>query len=417
MKLPLRVGYLLSEFPKLSETFVADEIREHVERNLDLTVISLRRPRPEQMRKLHALPRVSIENVFSQRRWLYLVEQLWLVTAALFTLPPLWRVLLGRGYGNVQERISILALAYRLRQIELRRPIDVLHCHFGRQGRYAAILRSIGLLRARIVTTFHGFDISSTLTTRGRDHYDILFKFGDLFLPISEYWARVLRELGCDPDRIVVHHMGVDCSRKALDARNRQNNEALRLISIGRMVEKKGHQFTLQALAELRKRRPGLQISFDLVGDGPLLQDLSVEASELGLNDVVTFHGARSHRATLALLRRASVFVLPSVTSGDGDMEGIPVSLMEAMADGMPVISTYHSGIPELIDNGVSGLLVPERDASALAGALEYMIDNTPAWPQFSRAGRRKVEAEFNRHTLSSRLQELYRGLIPQAAE
>ena len=413
----LKVGYLVSEFPKLSETFVRDEIKEHLEHHLDVIVISLRQARQDALSNEEGrIAGISVENVFAKHRWAHLLEQIRLVTLSLATIPAVWRVVVGRGYGKLSERVSILALAYRLRQIEARRRLDVLHCHFGRQGRYAAILRQIGLLQAKIVTTFHGFDISSTVVSRGRDHYDVLFKHGDLFLPISEYWARGLRELGCDPKRIIVHHMGVDCTTNGYNARRPGSNDTIRLISIGRFVEKKGHQYTLRALAVLRARRPDLPISFDLIGDGPLKSQMIAEAGALGLDEVVTFHGALEHSDTLALLNRASIFVLPSVTSADGDMEGIPVSLMEAMARGMPVISTYHSGIPELVEDGQSGLLVPERDTNALALAMEQMIDGAPDWTRYGMAARHKVEAEFNRRALGQRLVEIYRFLLPQPA-
>jgi len=124
---------------------------------------------------------------------------------------------------------------------------------------------------------------------------------------------------------------------------------------------------------------------------------------------------AAPHAQTLALLEGAEIFILPSVTAGDGDMEGIPVSLMEAMARGMPVISTYHSGIPELVEDGVSGFLVPERDVVALARAIQRTVENGSTWPEIGRAGRCIVEDNFNRRKLGLRLIEHYRNLLSLA--
>jgi colanic acid/amylovoran biosynthesis glycosyltransferase len=219
--------------------------------------------------------------------------------------------------------------------------------------------------------------------------------------------------LGCDPARIKVHHVGIDCTLNTFRERqlDPRRNSPVKLISIGRLVEKKGHTHTLRALAQLLRKQPDLSLSLDIIGEGDLEHTLKKEASDLGLSDVVTFRGGLPHAETLALLDQASIFILPSLTSKSGDMEGIPVSLMEAMAHGIPVISTYHSGIPELVEDGVSGLLVPEGDDIALMRAIERMIEVASHWAETGRAGRETIVADFNRQALSRRLIEYYTGL------
>jgi colanic acid/amylovoran biosynthesis glycosyltransferase len=133
---------------------------------------------------------------------------------------------------------------------------------------------------------------------------------------------------------------------------------------------------------------------------------------ELGLRGEVELVGARSHAEVIALLREAHLFVAPCVTAENGDQEGIPNALKEAMAMGIPVLSTWHSGIPELVEDGVSGLLVPERDSEALADGLAYLIDQPERWPAMGRAGRDKVDAEFNSEKLTHDLIGLYREAI-----
>ncbi len=112
------------------------------------------------------------------------------------------------------------------------------------------------------------------------------------------------------------------------------------------------------------------------------------------------------------LLRDSHILLAPSVTAADGDQEGIPVALMEAMSLGMPVVSTYHSGIPELIQDGVSGFLVPEREVDALADRLQYLLEHPQRWPELGRAGRRAVEEHFNIDKLNDRLADIYQQLI-----
>jgi colanic acid/amylovoran biosynthesis glycosyltransferase len=153
-------------------------------------------------------------------------------------------------------------------------------------------------------------------------------------------------------------------------------------------------------------------VRYDILGEGPLRPALEQLVRELGLGERVTLHGARDQDEVLEMLRRSHLALAPSVTSRDDDQEGIPVSLMEAMAIGLPVVSTFHSGIPELVHDGVSGRLVPERDVDALAGALEPLVDHPETWPAMGREGRRHVVENFNLRTLNDRLVEIFRGVV-----
>jgi len=415
----LKICYLVGEFPKLSETFVVDEIKEHLRNGIELMVISLFRPARDS-RALANLRDMDapIFYVFKSHGGLLRFERLWIALMALVTQWRLWRVPFGAGFGNRSDRLSILGLAHRLKEIGGLGDVDLLHCHFGTRAHLAAALRLLGIIDVKIVTTFHGFDVSASIRRRGPKHYNLLFRFGALFLPVSKMWARRLCELGCDPALIKVHHVGIDCGLNAFRDRaiGFRGSPAVKLISIGRLIEKKGHLHTLRALAELLRNRPNLTVTLDIVGEGDLKKALERTALELGLSDRVTFHGGLPHSETLALLNEAAIFVLPSVTAENGDMEGIPVALMEAMARGMPVISTYHSGIPELVQDGVNGFLVPERDDAALADAIGRAIDSAPKWSEIGRAGRRTVEREFNREMLGRRLIEHYQDLLPRQA-
>jgi colanic acid/amylovoran biosynthesis glycosyltransferase len=411
---------LVGEFPRLSETFIVDEIKEHRRNGVGIVVVSLFRPALDSAAMANiAGTDVPILYVYRTHGRLRRFERLWTALLALATQWRLWQVVFGARFGSRTDRMNILGLAYRLRAARSLGGVDLLHCHFGTRAHLAAALRSLGIIDVKIVTTFHGIDVSALVRRKGAKHYQLLFRFGSLFLPISDMWARRLCELGCDPARIRVHHVGIDCAlntfrERKLDSRH---SAAVKLISIGRLVEKKGHSHTLRALARLRRERPELSMTLDIVGEGDLQGALEKEVAELGLTDMVAFHGGLPHREALSLLNEASIFILPSVTSEDGDMEGIPVSLMEAMARGIPVISTYHSGIPELVQDGVNGFLVPERDDAALARAIERTIDRASDWPEIGRAGRQTVERSFNRRKLGRRLIEHYRDLLPRQAE
>jgi len=172
------------------------------------------------------------------------------------------------------------------------------------------------------------------------------------------------------------------------------------------LVEKKGIEIALRAVAQAATR--GLDVEYRIVGDGPLRAPLEKLTDELGIRQRVVFDGWRGHDEVADRLRRAHVMLAPSVTSEDGDQEGIPVVLMEAMAAGLLVLSTLHSGIPELVPHPY---LVVERDVDALAARLEWLVRHPARWPAIGDELRAKVLADFNLDRLNDQLVELLESL------
>lgn len=410
MTRPLRIAVFVYEFPALSETFVLNQVTGLIDLGHDVTILA-ERPRPEA--RVHPdVDRYSLRErirypacpVSGLRR---------IGRAALLFLRHGWRhgrmlcrCLNIRRHGHDAVSLSLFFWAVRLLD---EPPFDVVHCHFGPIGQFAAKLKNVGALSGRLVTVFHGVDISAYVRDRP-DYYRFLFSTGDLFLPISGVWRRKLVELGGDPARIAIHRMGVDASRYAFRPRVFSGDRPVRILSVGRMVEKKGIEYGLEAVSEMA--RQGVPVRYDIVGDGPLRGDLERLAGTLGLASSVRFHGWQDQMAVSALINENDILLAPSVTSANGDQEGIPVTLMEAMASGALVISTYHSGIPELVEHARSGLLVPERDAPALAAALMRLVLYPDDWLGISYAARRKVLADFEITALNARLIRHFERLL-----
>jgi colanic acid/amylovoran biosynthesis glycosyltransferase len=280
-------------------------------------------------------------------------------------------------------------------------------------GARAVRLRQAGIVRGRVATVFHGFDVSAIVQRAGSGTYGQLFGSGDLFLPISVHWRQRLIALGCPAARTAVHRMGIDCSLFDFAIRDRAEGEPLRLVTVARLVEKKGVEYAIRAVARLVEK--GVDVVYSVVGDGPLRGALEKLVTELGLSGRVKILGALSHADVVALLASSHIMVAPSVTASNGDMEGIPVAIMEAMASGLPVVSTQHSGIPELISDGVTGYLVPERDTDALAEKLHHVAEHAAEWPLVARAARAFVGEHHDIATLNDqlarRLETLLRGV------
>ena len=217
-------------------------------------------------------------------------------------------------------------------------------------------------------------------------------------------------ELGCDEKKIVVHRMGVKCGEWSFRPRQLAADGRVRLVTIGRLVEKKGVEYGIRAVAKIKKSNQNIEYS--IVGDGPLKEELDKLIRELHISDTVKLLGWKDRYEVLGLLKDTDILLAPSITSRNGDQEGIPVTLMEGMAMGVPVVSTEHSGIPELIDNGVSGYIVPEGNVDALAEKLGYLIEQPGIWSEMGRAGRAYVEDHYNCDSLNDQLVEIYRKLL-----
>jgi colanic acid/amylovoran biosynthesis glycosyltransferase len=294
------------------------------------------------------------------------------------------------------------------------RPYDICYCAFGMDAPHALRLRRLGVLGGELVVAFRGADTTKYVARRGPRVYARTFRQARLLLPVCDFLGRRLIELGAPPERVVVHRTGIDLRRWPYRERAPSRDGRLRLVTVGRLVEKKGIEHVLRAVRILVDR--GVDVEYRILGDGPRRERLTALAAELGVTNRVTLHGRHGQETVRDGLEGSDVLVAASVTAADGDEEGIPNVLKEAMASGMPVVGTRHAGIPELIEDGVSGLLVPERNEAALADALQRLARETGRWIVMGRAGRAKIEMEYDIDRLNDRLAGLLENLIrPEA--
>jgi colanic acid/amylovoran biosynthesis glycosyltransferase len=400
----MRIAYFVHAFPSWSETFVWNQITGLQARGHQVEVFAQRAESgsPPLGEDGHAglRPAVHYRPAMSNNRLVRTLKGVGLLGRALGRNP---LVTLRALHVPLHGRLAAsLELLYSTVPLLPRRSFDIVHCHFGPNGILATALRDTGVLEGPIVTTFHAYDLTKYLARRGAHLYDRLLARGDLFLVVSTRWRERLRELGCPEDKIRVHHMGVACQRLSTLPKRRPDFGTPRLLSVGRLVEKKGFPYGVRAVAELM--RSGRRCEYTIVGDGPLRAELERLIRQLGVANAVRLAGRRGQTDVLGYLRTSDILLAPSVTASDGDQEGIPVVLMEAMATGLPVISTYHSGIPELVADGRSGYLVNERDVTGLTDRLAALLDNPQQRQAMGHIGRRIVERDFNIDTLNDRL-------------
>jgi colanic acid/amylovoran biosynthesis glycosyltransferase len=308
-------------------------------------------------------------------------------------------------------RARLLGLGSFAPRLRPHRPVLV-HAHFGPDGLLALPLAE--RLGVPLVTTLHGYDVSRSdrsLFLSGRlswIRYVLmrrrLMEGGRLFLAVSDAVRQRAVARGYPAERTLTHHNGVDLRRFRAGAAT----PGL-ILHVGRLVEKKGTKLLLDAFAEAKRTWPGASLA--ILGDGPLRPVLERRAAALALGDSVRFLGALSHEETAAWMSRAWLLAVPSLAAPDGDSEGLPQVVLEAAASSLPVVGSGHAGIPEAVEDGRSGFIVPEGDAGTLARRLAELLASPELRRCMGASARTVAETRFDSRRQIDRLETLYDSL------
>jgi len=406
----MKLTFFTMRFPVASETFVLNQVTYFIDQGYDVEIISVF---PGDLANRHGafdryhlaekthylLPEDSTSNTEK------LKQRLKIVLPKIFS-PRTIRSLNVSRYGAQSSKLLLPAIVAGAKQTFIS---DIFLVHFGYAGALANKLRELGVLRGKQATVFHGADISrSHILEEHKQDYINLFRQSELLLPISHLWENKLMAMGCPPEKIRVTRMGIEPEKFNLKVREGLHSP-LRIVSVARLTEKKGLGVAVEACKYLKEQ--GANFEYTIIGNGDMEEELRTAIRSANLQDSVQLLGFKPQEEIKRYLDEADIFLLPSLTAADGDMEGIPVALMEAMAVGLPVVSTYHSGIPELIENNVSGWLAQEGDARALADILLKLANSDVDITPVIAAARKKVETEFNQHIAYRQLAELLEQL------
>jgi colanic acid/amylovoran biosynthesis glycosyltransferase len=226
----------------------------------------------------------------------------------------------------------------------------------------------------------------------------------------SESLRDRLIDLGCPPEKIRINRTGIPMEQFPFEDRQPPPNGAWHLVQACRLIEKKGLDLTLRAFAKLREQFPQAQLT--IAGEGPLLRPIQEQAQTMQIASSVSFPGFLSVPELSALYRSAHIFIHPSRLTEDQNQEGIPNSMVEAMATGLPVVATLHGGIPEAVRNGVTGLLTPENDWEALATSLQELTQTPGRWTAMSYAAAADARENFDAQVQVAKLESYYEELI-----
>lgn len=401
------IAIVLKGYPRLSETFIAEEIHAIERAGRDIVLFSLRHPTERRTHPVHQAIRAPV---------VYLPEYLCRAPGRVWRA---WRRVRGLpGYRNARRiwwrdlrrdmtpnRIRRFGQALVL-AAELPPGVGLLYAHFlhtpASVARYAAAMRGMPWS-----VSAHAKDIWTLPAWEKRE------KLGHCAWLTTCTRANFahLRALADDPGKVALNYHGIDVSRFAAAVYSMRDGRdaAVQILSVGRAVAKKGYAGLLDALADLPR---DLRWEFVHIGGGPLRAELQRHARELGIDSRVTWLGAQAQSAVLARYQSADLFALNCRITADGDRDGLPNVLVEAQCCGLPVVATDISGIPELVEDEVNGLLVPVDNRRALAAALQRLCTDPPLRQRLGKAGRNIVATRFDR---AQNFKQLWRMLAGES--
>jgi colanic acid/amylovoran biosynthesis glycosyltransferase len=410
----MKIAFFVARFPVLSEPFILNQIVGAIQRGHEVDIYSLDGA-PKDLSKVHPL----VEQYQLLERTFYAPTRpdnelwRWLKGLSLLALNfyknPLvcWQLLNTSRYFSQAKSLKLL---YRAIPFLNKKSYDIIHCQFSTLGVFGVWFRQLGLIEGKLISTFRGADISKFLPKWGDRVYQEVFQETDFFLANCEFFKNKAVALGCDSDKIHVHGSGIDCSKFAYKPRFFPTDGKVKIATTGRLVEKKGIEYAIAAVAKVAQTYPNIE--YYIIGDGELKAELEQLITGLNAERAIKLLGWKQQKEIVEILDTCHIFLAPSVTGADGNQDAPVNTLKEAMAMGLPVISTRHGGIPELVEDGVSGFLVPERDVEAIATKLEFLIEHSEVWQSMGKTGRAQVEAKYDMDKLNDELIEIYQQVL-----
>ncbi len=291
--------------------------------------------------------------------------------------------------------------------------IDLIHTHYLVDAIFFSKLTKMFSI-PKICSTY-GYDVTSFpnhLWGIPKLFIKNIFKEYSYFLAMSEDMKNDLLKLGCPDYKIIIHYYGTDIKRFFFQNRDYEINGKIKILTVGTVEEKKAQHLVIEALSKLNKQIRDFE--YHIIGSGEYLKICKQKVVEFGLSDKVIFHGYIPYydNKLVNFYQEADLFILPSITLKDYDKEGIPGTIVEAMASGLPIISTYHAGIPSIIENGKEGLLVKERDVDALANAISKLIEDKELRNTLGMNAQQKAIKELDLYKGTEQLEKIYDEII-----
>jgi glycosyltransferase involved in cell wall biosynthesis len=402
-----RIGYVLKRYPRFSETFIVNEILAHEAAGQEIEIFALRPVQETHFQEAISRVRAPVTHVPDRHRT---PDTLWAELAkAEAAFPGATRRAIAAG-GEAADVTQALAIAVACRE----RGISHLHAHFGTLAatvaRLAAAIAGIGYsFTAHAKDIYHDYGHDTGLAQKMRD--------ADAVVTVSDFNLAHLRDTyGPDATGVTRIYNGLDLDELEWRAPAARTGATAEILAVGRLIEKKGFHILIEALVTLAER--GLRPRCRIIGQGEEEANLRAQIAGAGLSGTVTLEGPRPQPEVFAAMRRAAVLACPCVVGRDGNRDGLPTVLIEAMALGTPCLGTDVTGIPEILRPEETGLIVREGDPVALADALARLLGDAALRRRLSESGRALVEREFDIRRNAAALRAVFaRSVVGRAAD
>ncbi|HMY35120.1 MAG TPA: glycosyltransferase, partial [bacterium] len=304
--------------------------------------------------------------------------------------------------------------SWTFKQVLIRNRVCLIHAHFAYSGIFMVPLAK--KLNIPLIVTLHGNDVAILLGDQlhqkkwalYKKKYKELLHQASLFLADSQELKDRIVEIGCPAEKVIVHTLGIDLKKFPYQAQ--KPSLPPRILMVGRFVEKKGFIYGIRAFAAARKDIKNAELH--IIGDGELRTEYEAEARSLGVASTVFFHGVRPHEEIVQHMHQAALFLAPSVIAANKDRDSGLIVAKEAAACGLPVIGSIHGGIPDIIADGETGFLIPERDVIKMSQCIVEILNNPELWSRMSIASRKKIEEEYNIEKCNERSSSIYDELL-----
>lgn len=303
-------------------------------------------------------------------------------------------------------------VSYFKNQSSLIKP-DLVHAHYITDASvFHKVTKNLNVPK---ICSCYGYDVSVVPVKFKyfyRYYYEPIIAEYDLFLAMTDEMKKDMLAMGFPENKIMVHYHGIDTKKFDSDRNYKLINGKMQILTIASLLEVKGHETVLRALGNLKNEAPHLKFHYDIVGEGILKETLAQLTRELGIAENITFHGYLNHSGGMkTLIQNANVFVHPSVLTKQNDKEGIPGAIVEAMASGLPVISTYHGGIPFVVHDKKTGFLIKEKDDRAMTTILVSLYEDNLR-EQIGRRAKKYAQENLDLYKKAVDLKEIYNSTI-----
>ena len=409
----LRIVFLVKTFPSVSETFILNQVIQLLDVGHDVQVFATHRPDKSHVQhklvgEYDLLSRTTYRPHMPEDRLARIAKAVKILAENPAKAPVLLKTLNVARFGELALSLDLFYTAVPFLDAK---EFDIIHGHFGMNGVKAAAIKSLGLLRGKLVTTFYGYDVNSKyISAKSKSYYNQLISMGDGFSAGSGFLHKKALKFGFPEEKIARIPMGIDTQKFTPDFKDKEtrDNNLVRFVSVGRLVEMKGFEYSIRAFERVVHQQGYKNVHYTIIGEGtnrPRLEDL---INKLNLTGYITLAGAKTQEEVKAAFQLADVFVLPSVNSSDGTVETQGLVIQEAEAMMLPVLISDVGGVADGLIDGETGFLFPEKDVDALAEKMVYMINNPAEAKKMGAAGRKFVVENYDIKVMGKKMEDLY---------